>query len=52
MLATVLFFIIFFISEMPTLVVALIGEIFPSAGSILTHETSPFHVNISTTFAE
>ena len=51
MLATVVFFIIFFISEMPTLVVALIGEIFPSDGSILTYETSPFDV-ISATFAE
>ena len=44
--------VVFFISEMPTLVVALIGEIFPSAGSILTHETSPFDVDISATFAE
>ena len=47
MLATV----VFAVSEMPTLVVALIGEIFLSAGSILTYETSPFDV-ISATFAE
>ena len=47
MLATV----VFAVSEMLTLVVALIGEIFPSDGSILTYETSPFDV-ISATFAE
>ena len=43
MLATILFSI----SEMPTFVVALIGEIFPSVASILIHETSPLDVKIT-----